>query len=512
MSLADRSGIFIASQRGAPLAVFFFGLLVGVTPSWSISLWTDEAVTISAAERSPAQLLGLLSNIDAVHGAYYFLMYGWVQLTGIGAVGLRFPSAVALAGTCVGVLFLVRRLATPSTAITASAVAALLPRLAWAGIEARPFIFSALAAVWSTWALVRAWQAGSKRLPWVAYTLLAIAAVFFNIYLVFLVAGHGVTLAVRRSPRRVWIGWAVSTAVTAAATLPFLALVRSQQSQLGTGGDRNPLSLLRKVLVNQLYLGETPNDAALPSLFGIAWQAAAILLGLSGAVIMALAILRPARPGDMKRELLAVALPWLALPTVAIALYAIIVAPVYQPRYFTFTAPAAAVLIALGLRSLRRRLAVVIGAICLIGCLIVLASQRTPFSKSGSDWSAAAAIVGEYAQPGDAVYFSPRYDASLVSLTARRIAEAYPGNFQGLTDLTLRKTGAETDSLDGVSVQLSEVQNELAGYAHIWMLYGDRYPQNVVADGKALIEEAGFDGSVRWSGPNVTVIEYTRRG
>ncbi len=502
------------SRWTLPTIVFAVASALVSLGSWNVSIWTDEAVTISAGSRSLSQLWALIQHIDAVHGIYYAFMSVWIDVFGISEFWLRLPSALAFGGTIVGVLVLTRRIATPTTAVVAAVICATLPRMAWGAVEARPFVFSALAAVWASWALLRATQR-PRASAWILFGALSAVAVLINIYLALVVIAHGVTVLIaHRRQRRVWLGYLISAASAAFTVTPLLLLVRSQQAQLGGTGDRNPLSILRKILINQVFLGETPSADALPAVFGMGWQGAAIVAAVIGIALVLLGMTRPGVVGDDKRAMLTLALPWLILPTLVIAAYAVVVSPVYQPRYFTFTAPAAAILLALGFRSLRRRW-IAVSAIVVYACavLIVIASQRTPFAKAGSDWAMAADVISQQASPGDAVYFAPRYDPATtrsITLTARRIAQAYPDDFINLHDLTLIQTGAETGSLDGFSAPLDDRVAELADYDTVWMLYGNHFPSSVTEPDGALLEAAGFTPMVRWSGPGSTIVEYQR--
>lgn len=500
---------------GLPVALFVAVAAYALLMAPSVSLWNDEAITLSAADRSPSQLWGLLQRVDAVHGAYYAFMTGWTELFGASPLAARLPSALAAAGTALGVLFLTKLVASSATAYTAAIVCATLPRMTWAGIEARPFVFSALIATWATWALVRAVH-GSRAARWVLYGGLAALGILVNIYLVLLVAAHLVTvLVVARRERNVIVGFLVAGAAAGLATAPLLLLARAQQGQLGSSGDRGVLSILRKVIVNQLFLGETPSAVAAAPWFTRAWQVAAIVAAALGLCAIVLALIRRAAPGDDKRWVLAIAVPWLVLPTVVIAGYAIAIAPLYQPRYLTFAAPAGAMLIAAGLRSLGRRwyatLAVVV---YVLAVLVVFASQRIPFAKSGSDWGAVARIVAENAESGDAVYFAPRSSGAsedgLVTHTTRRIEAAYPDAFAHLDDVTLQQTGAETNTFDGFSRTLDAAQSELDSHARVWAVFSKKAADDVYDSDDELLRALGYTGEIRWSGPSTVVVEYTR--
>lgn len=488
------------------------GFLLSFLGSWRVSLWTDESVTISAARRTWSQLVELLGTIDAVHGLYYGLVKVWTAVAGSSEVALRVPSAVAVAGTAVGVLVLTRRLASPGTALAAGLLCAALPRMTWAGIEARPFAFSALLAVWATWALVVALDRGGAG-RWVTYGVLSALGVLTNIYVVLVVMGHGLTvLAVRRGRRGAFVAYLATAATVAVVTLPVLLLVRSQQDQLGGDTSTAPAYVLRRVVVNQVFLGETPLDGVYGRSFDLAWQGAAILAALVGLGLAVRAVLGRPGLGDARREVLAVTLPWVLLPTVVVAGYAVLVDPLYQPRYLTFTVPAVAVLLATGLRGLPRRgVAAGCAVLLLVCCAVVWWSQRVEYAKSGSDWAVAAQVVDRCAAPGDDVLYEPRSLDGSDARTSRRIADAYPAAFRGLRDLTLRRSAASDGTLDGVSAPLPDVVGDLDG-APLWVLFGRTHPDEVVERDDLVLARAGYVEVGQWRGPHTTLREYRPEG
>jgi len=87
------------AQRGPwwmlvlPPAVTCAIMLTGVTvPSY----WRDEAATLAAVRRPFGDMVAMLGNVDAVHGAYYMLIWVIARLFGTGELALRLPSVIAM--------------------------------------------------------------------------------------------------------------------------------------------------------------------------------------------------------------------------------------------------------------------------------------------------------------------------------------------------------------------------------------------------------------------------------
>src|SRR3984885_9089798 len=138
-----------------PLIVGVLAAVVSLGCAGRPSFWYDEAATISASySRSLHQLWQMLGDVDVVEGLYYLLMHGWFDVFPPTEFWSRVPSGLAVGGTAAGVVVLGRQFVSRDAAVASGVVCAILPRSTWAGIEARPYALSMLAAVWLTVLLV----------------------------------------------------------------------------------------------------------------------------------------------------------------------------------------------------------------------------------------------------------------------------------------------------------------------------------------------------------------------
>ena len=482
--------------------------------SWNASLWTDEAATISAARRTLPELWAMVQNIDAVHGLYYLFMHFWVGLFGESAFVLRLPSAFAIAAAAAGVFLMGRTLGGRALGLAGAAVFAVLPRITWAGMEARPYAFTATAGVWLTIVLMVALRRRTARW-WLAYSGLAAIAIGINLYVVFILASHGLTvLALRRTGWRTRITWALAAALGALVSAPVVYLSAMQGGQLND--DELGLSRwLRNVVVNQWFLGDTPTGGSPQTGAAGLWKISAVLLaGVCGLVmIYALVVVLRTRSEGSKRNYLAWIIPQIALPTSVIGLYSVFVHPMYSPRYLTLSAPAVAILLGAGMIWLRPAwLRAGAGIALILLALPVYVSQREVNAKSGADWSAVAGHIQKHKATSDAVYFSPRYppEGDRVLLTLRRIAVAYPGAFSGLRDLTVDTPGAQDGTLDGSSRLLVASMTGLEGVNRIWVIRRLDYPVESARLDDDLLQAAGYRSRVAWAGPVNSIVEFSR--
>jgi mannosyltransferase len=494
------------------------GVLVALVGASTVSLWTDEAATVSAATRSLPELWDLLQRIDAVHGAYYLVMHVWTGLAGTSPFALRLPSALAVGVAVAGVHRLLVVVGRRDAALAAAVVAIVLPRLSWTGIEARSFGLSAAVAVWATVLLVTALRHGGRR-RWAGYALLVALGTALNIYVALLVAAHAVTvMLIGGTNLRRRAAWLVAAVVGVAVASPVVLLAAGQQGQLGD----NRLGLVqiaRGVVVNQWFLGGTPTRVDSTASPTDPWALAALALAAVGWALVLVAVLRSRRVDDDADSTggvgdglaVRVLLPILIVPTVVVVAYSLAVSPLYNPRYFTFAAPACAALVGLGAVSLPRAgLRVVAVAVVVALSVPVLVSQRQVTSKSGTDWSEAAERVEAGASLGDGVYFAPLDPdpARVVSRTTDNVAVVYPHAFEGLVDVTRRTGPLEQDTLRGTSWRLGAPEARLDDVDRLWVLAPDDDPTGPEDD--ALLERAGFTEVARWSG-GMTVVEEWRR-
>jgi mannosyltransferase len=515
---------------GAPLTLGALGTIVALVGSWNVSLWTDEAATIAAARRTPSELLSLVQHIDAVHALYYFAIHAWASIFGYSPVALRLPSALCVGISVVGVYVLTRSLGSasgggrdrPDAAVLAAVIAVVLPRITWMGIEARSFGPSAAVAVWTTVILLHALRPSARRRLWLAYGALVAVGVALNIYVALIVVAHALTVAALPAlGYRRRLAWLAAATAGALASSPVVLLAASQKGQLGD----NAVSLstmLRRAIVNQWFLGETPTRVGSSNDGSALWAVSATLLAAVCWLLMVIAVVvsvrrdRRARSAPGRIPATVVLVPWLLVPTITVVLYSLVVSPLYNARYFTFCAPAVAVLTALGVAALRAR-RVEIGVVALIVLLAspIYLSQRSSTGKSGTDWSQVASYVETHARPGDGVYFSPTTPTASASIgrTTRTVAIAYPAAFGQLRDVTFDVSGADGDTLGTTSVQLSSAAatSRLAGLDTLWVVRRRDYPRGAERADTSDLEAAGFSTVRTWTGPVDEVVEFRRR-
>ena len=416
-----------ARRRGRTLDPWAIAVLAAVVSgAWACrpSLWFDEGATISAsASRTLPELWKLLGHIDAVHGLYYLLMHGWFAVFPPTEFWSRAPSALAIGAAAAGVTVFTKQFVPGrATALCAGAVFAILPRTTWAGMEARSYAFAAAAAIWLTVLLVTAVRRNKPRL-WVCYALALMVSILLNLNLVLLVLVYAAMLpllAAKGSRKSPAIWWAASSAVAVGIMTPFIVFAHNQVFQVNW---IYPVSwhYAFDIILRQYFDHSVP-FAVLTAVLIVA-AVVARLKGLRG-------------PTGDTRSLLIICVAWIVIPTAVVVIYSAISEPIYYPRYLVFTAPAAAVVMAVCIVTIARKpwpIAAVVLLFAVAALPNYLFIQRWPYAKEGWDYSQVADLISSHTAPGDCLMVDntvPWRPGPIRALLATR-----PAAFRSLIDV-----------------------------------------------------------------------------
>lgn len=467
------------------LAPLLAGVVATLVTSVAIGVpapWRDEQATASAASRTWGQLLDLVTgSTDAVHALYYTLIKPWADLVGVDPFWLRLPSALAVGLAAAGVVVLGTMLDRTRTGVIAAIVLVLLPRVFWAGGEARSYALQLAAAVWLTVLFVHAVRRG-RWWRWVLLAGATAAANWLFLYLALLGVAQLLTLALVPGLRAKLLPAAGAILAGGLAALPILLLGFAQRAQISWVPVPDA-GVLGAVAKSQWFMGST--------LFAIvAW-----LLVVGGVVAIALR-------HERRRELLALLLPWLVLPTVVLVVVSVAVSPVYLDRYLIMSAPAIALLAALGILSLPPIPAHVALLLVAAATVPVAIEQRVP--DANGDWGEVAAVVAQDARSGDAIYFSTDpFDDD-----PRGLVTFYPSAFAGLDDIAFVESAAEAGTIRDRVAPLAEALGELEpGQTLVTILSHD---SDAAADDRATLERSGFDEMIVGDTELTTVSRWSR--
>lgn len=438
-----------------PLVVGILAAAISLGGAARPSFWYDEAATISASySRSLGQLWHMLGNVDAVHGLYYVLMHGWFHIVPPTEFWSRAPSGLAVGAAAAGVVVLGRQLSSRTVAVASGVLCGILPRTTWAGVEARPYALSMMAAVWLTVLLVVGTRRNSAW-SWLSYGIVLAMSVVLDAYLVLLVPAHLTFVGAFHRARNVVVRFVIASAAAVCALAPFLATVAGQSHQISwvrTIGHRT----IEDVVVQQ-YFERSPPFAVLSALVVVA----AIVLWLS----------KSARLARGDRQLLTIAVAWLVIPTALIVMWSALVHPIYTPRYLAFTGPAMALILAVCTASVAGKPWV---ATALVGLFAVAAvpnyvrAQRNPYAKYGMDYSQVADLITAKAAPGDCLLVNDT--VTFMPAPMRPLMAARPDAYRKLVDLTLWQRATDRNDVFDTNLIPEVVAKPLSHCGVVWII------------------------------------------
>ncbi|HZQ30449.1 MAG TPA: glycosyltransferase family 39 protein [Mycobacterium sp.] len=418
------------------------------------SFWYDEAATISASySRSLGQLWHMLGSVDAVQGLYYVLMHGWFMVFPPTEFWSRAPSGLAVGAAAAGVVVLGRQFSSRTVAVSAGVVCAILPRATWAGIEARPYALSMMAAVWLTVLLVHAVRRDNAW-AWLFYGVVLVLSIVLDVYLVLLLLAHLIFICAARRTR-VFVRFAVTSVLAACVLTPFVIEAASQAHQISWIAPIGRRTI-EDVAVQQ-YFERSPPFAVLSALVVVAAVASWLCTS--------------ARLAEGDRRLLVLATSWLVAPTVVIVAWSALVHPVYTPRYLCFTAPAMALVLGVCIAALAVRQGIAPVLLVLFATAAIpnyLFAQRTAYAKYGMDYSQVADLITAKAAPGDCLLVNDT--VTFQPAPMRPLIAARPDAYRKLVDLTLWQRATDRNTVFDTNLIPEAVAEPLSHCKVVWII------------------------------------------
>ncbi|MBG6183357.1 mannosyltransferase [Arthrobacter sp. CAN_A214] len=466
------------------------------------SFWVDEAATISAVDRSFAEMMRMIQSIDAVHAFYYVLINAWTAVFGLSETALRFPSLLAVSATAGLLVAIGRRLAGTTYGLVAALLFVVLPRTQYVATDARSYALALLFAVLATYFLVRIRERPSGRL-WAGYAAAAMVATLLSLYAGLVFVAHVLTVLLDPVLRR---RWKAVLAVSPAWLIPTTALAiigASQQFQISwirpiDGSVFSEVAFLQFFTDAYMLLDGKPVPQHTPfeslSMYGLApvmWALAA-----AGAVRF------------RRHFLVKLALPLLVLPLVAVIGGSLVLgSPYYLPRYLSFLLPTLPLLAAAlvlrpsdgrGPGTTSRQRAVVLLAVVVLA-LPSYVGQRTESGRSPlHDFRYVAQTLSDRARPGDAVALLG--DADLAQT-------AYPDSFAGLVDTTVGISAADWGRIYNQRFGLEASEDRILQHDTVWLVH----PAEDDADEEILVS-FGYEAEARFEGTGSAVVQFVRSG
>jgi uncharacterized membrane protein len=370
----------------AVLALVLVGLAVSLYRIGSESIWFDEAVSIHYARIDLATAVDEIVGRDSNGSLYYVLLRGWVALIGSGEGQVRALSAIF----AVASLPLVYRIGTALGARSVGFGGGLLLACSYTFIayaqEARMYALVMFMATASTALLLVA--SGKPRRRWmVAYGGLAGLGVYAHLFMVPVIAAHGVwllSIALRRRDRESWVRLIVGMATAGIVALPLIPFVLTS----GTTAWINALTLDTVRWTFLELAGASP------------WLVAAAVAAL--VMVVPLWWVRRRLAGTRGDALMLVIL-WAVVP-LALGLLVSLVRPALVARYFIVALPPLCLVIAYVVLSLRPRW-VAVAAFAAVLAADAATGSMWHLERQKDDWRLVTQTVASVRAAGDAMTF-----------------------------------------------------------------------------------------------------------
>jgi len=340
---------------------------LGLVELGAPSFWFDEAYTAHVVESAP----GFWLANDQYHFLYDGVVTAWAALAGSSETALRFPSVLGAMAAAALMVVLARRLAFERwTALASGLLVATSPFVVKWSQQARSYTILLALALGATLLLVRALDRGTRG-SWALYGVaITVVVVWHAVAGLLLVPAH-VVLAVQR--RRSLTGHApIAVVIASAIALPWAAVIAMRST--GEGSGMSWLTAPSAATVGHALL-DVSGAAGL-----------GVLLSLVGLVVLR----RSGRTPD------AVLLAAWAVSPFGLALLMTIVTPVFLDRYLIVAVPAFALLAAVAIVEVGRRLTPVLVTAALAATVVGLGlwySNDEAGNWRGEDWRSAVAAV-----------------------------------------------------------------------------------------------------------------------
>lgn len=382
------------------LALVAFGIRAASLDAQS--LWRDEVDSLRFATAPWAEMLANFTRPGWNGPLYFFLLRGWVALTGKSEYAMRFFSLVFGVLAVPLVYVLGRRLFDRATGLFAALWVTTSPYLAWYGQEVRMYTMVVALAILAVYSLRRAITGGEWH--WWAMLVVSTSLAFYlHILAALLVPVLALAYCAWWSHARGQ--WREALVSLACLTLPYLPLARWQVplafQARETGFAHYGLGDMALILLNGWSTGIT----GWGSLWNALLMAALAAWGLVSSLISLLHLSsfphlrgKGEGMGAEKGSLFA----WLLFPLLAVWLISL-QQPLFTDRYLVWSAPAFYLLAAVGPASLwrsggwRRWSALALVLTILTSHSVNLYLQATRPIKA--DFRAAAAYVAHYRPP-----------------------------------------------------------------------------------------------------------------
>ena len=290
---------------------------------------------------------------------------------------------------------------------------------------------------------------------WLSYGLALAMSILLDVYLLLLLFVYVGFICLFRRSRTVVIRFALSSVLAGCAVTPLLIAAIGQAHQIrwvAPIGHRT----IEDVAIQQYFERSPP------------FTIASALIVVTA---IALWLFTSTHLGDSDRQLLTLAIGWLALPTAVIVIWSAVVHPIYTPRYLCFTAPAIALILGVCIGALAVApwiAAAIVSILAIAAAPNYVSAQRNPYAKYGMDYSQVADLITAKAAPGDCLLVNDT--VTFMPAPMRPLLAARPDAYRKLIDLTLWQRATDRNDVFDTNLIPEVVAKPLSHCGVVWII------------------------------------------
>jgi mannosyltransferase len=188
-------------------------------------------------------------------------------------------------------------------------------------------------------------------------------------------------------------------------------------------------------------------------------------------VVAAIVLWRRTSMTEADRQLLALAVAWLVIPTALIVIWSALIHPIYTPRYLSFTAPAMALVLGVCVGALAAKpwaAAAIVALFAVAATPNYIRTQRNPYAKYGMDYSQVADLITAKAAPGDCLLVNDT--VTFMPAPMRPLMAARPDAYRKLIDLTLWQRATDRNDVFDTNLIPEVVAKPLSHCGVVWII------------------------------------------
>jgi 4-amino-4-deoxy-L-arabinose transferase-like glycosyltransferase len=152
----------ILNHKTKLILIFSLAIIIRLIAIASRPIWYDESFSLLISEKGPAAILSGTLTADANASAaeehppaYYFLLWGWMQVFGNSVTAARLLSILASLGALICIYLITRHLFDENTSLLATFLAGILPFQVHYAQEIRMYVFVTFWLALATYAFLK---------------------------------------------------------------------------------------------------------------------------------------------------------------------------------------------------------------------------------------------------------------------------------------------------------------------------------------------------------------------